>query len=153
MAKSLMGNIRAEMGKQDEKRGLAKLMSNVQEVQEVQEATVIKAEHLVRETQDVQDDTAVTNKHLMQKAQDVQQVQHVQYEQEVQGRNTQGRKGKKLPRAHISLSPEAYEYLSTMAGATRKTMSEYIENLLLEDKERTPSYPQIRELIRTMKGN
>lgn len=150
MAKSLMGNIRAEMGKQDEKRGLAKLMSNVQEVQE---ATAVEAKHLVREIQDVQEDTAITSKHLIQKVQEVQQVQHVQDVQEVQGRNTQGRKGKKLPRAHISLSPEAYEYLSTMAGATRKTMSEYIENLLLEDKERTPSYPQIRELMRKMKGN
>lgn len=128
MAKSLMSNIRAEMGKQDEKRGLAKLMGNVQEVQHVQEVAPEQARALIHE---------------------VQEVQHVQ---EVRSRRTQGRKGEKMPRAHISLSPATYEYLSTMASSTGKTMSEYIENLLLEDKEKTPSYPQIRELMRKMKG-
>ena len=42
MAKSLMNSIKAEMGKQDEKRGLAKLLENVQEVQQVQEVQEAK---------------------------------------------------------------------------------------------------------------
>lgn len=142
MAKSLMSNIRAEMGKQDEKRGLAKLMGNVQEVQHVQEVTPEQAQALIHEVQEVQEVQSSKDDVLIHGVQDVQDVQ------EVQSRRTQGRKGEKMPRAHISLSPAAYEYLSTMASSTGKTMSEYIENLLLEDKEKTPSYPQIRELIK-----
>lgn len=124
MAKSLMNSIRAEMGKQDEKRGLAKLLENVQEVQQVQEATTELLIHKVQEVQDVQE---VAAEPLIHEA------------QEDEGRRTQGKKGAKLPRAHISLSPAMYKHLRIASASTGKTMSEYVEELLRADKEKTPA--------------
>lgn len=121
MAKSLMNSIKAEMGKQDEKRGLAKLLENVQEVQQVQE---------VQEAKEVQE---VTVKHVVPLIHNVQEVQ------EDEGRRTQGKKGEKLPRAHISLSPAMYKHLRIASASTGKTMSEYVEELLRADKEKTPA--------------
>ena len=116
MAKSLMSNIKAEMGKQDEKRGLAKLLGDVQEVQQVQE---------VQEVQEV------TVKHVIPLIHNVQEVQ------EDEERRTQGKKGAKLPRAHISLSPAMYKHLRIASATAGMTMSEYIEDLLRVDKEKS----------------
>ena len=68
----------------------------------------------------------------------VQEVQQVQDVQEVEERRTQGKKGAKLPRAHISLSPAMYKHLRIASATAGMTMSEYIEDLLRADKEKSP---------------
>lgn len=152
MAKSLMSNIKAVMSKQDEKRGLAKLLENVQEVQDVQQVQDVQevepktAEPLIHHGQEVYDVQEVTAEHvtpLIREVQEVQDVQEVAAKplihdvQEVEGRRTQGKKGAKLPRAHISLSPAMYKHLRIASVAAEMTMSEYVERLLIADKEKS----------------
>ena len=45
-------------------------------------------------------------------------------------RKTAGRKGLKLPRLNLSLTPEKYEYLRLMSSMTGTTYSEFIEEAL-----------------------
>lgn len=93
--------------------------ANVQEVQDVQQV------------QDVQEVEPKTAEPLIHHGQEVQDVQ------EVWSRKTQGKKGAELPRAHISLSPAAYNYLRQASARNGLNMSQYIENLLFADKEKS----------------
>lgn len=60
-------------------------------------------------------------------------AQEVQQAQEEHA--TQGKKGMKLPRRNISLTPSNLEYIEVMAGVRGETYSEIINALISKSKE------------------
>ena len=79
---------------------------------------VIGAKQEIQE-QDVHDD---------QNTQAVQDTQQVQY--------TQGRKGMKQPRINMAFTPENLGYLRTMAGIKGISITKYVNDLILQDREK-----------------
>lgn len=54
----------------------------------------------------------------------------------MQGLNTTGRKGVKLPRINLALAPDMYDYVKTMSKASGLTYTEFIDRILRDHKEK-----------------
>lgn len=52
----------------------------------------------------------------------------------MQGLNTSGRKGVKLPRINLALSPEMFDYVQVMSKASGLTYTQFFDKLLQEHK-------------------
>ena len=50
-------------------------------------------------------------------------------------KNTQGRKGEKLPRINMAFSSQNLEYLRVMAGIRGISITKYVNNLIERDRE------------------
>lgn len=63
-------------------------------------------------------------------------------------RNTQGKKGMKADRMNMAFSHENFEYVRTMAGIHKMTMTKYINHLIEEDRERNAKlYAKAKSLM------
>lgn len=70
-----------------------------------------------------------------------------------EARQTQGRKGCKLSRTLITLTPSGMEYLKTMAALTGKSVTRYISDLVDRDAEKNKAiYEQAKELRKNARG-
>jgi DNA-directed RNA polymerase subunit F len=66
-----------------------------------------------------------------------QEVQDVHDTQEVQQvRRTQGKKGQKLPRINMALQTSNLEYLQLISRIEGKSITEYVNNLVEQDRQR-----------------
>ena len=62
---------------------------------------------------------------------------------------TAGRKGYKMQRLNISLTPSEYDYVQIMAGVTGKSLTRFIGDLISREAERNSEvYQQEKELIK-----
>lgn len=69
-----------------------------------------------------------------------------------EARKTQGRKGYKMQRLNISLTPSEFDYVSIMAGLTGKSMTRFIGDLISQEAERNAdAYRQAKELIKNVR--
>lgn len=65
-----------------------------------------------------------------------------------EARKTAGRKGYKLQRLNISLTPSEYDYVAIMAGLTGKSMTRFIGDLISREAERNhAAYDAAKEII------
>ena len=65
-----------------------------------------------------------------------------------EARKTAGRKGYKMQRLNISLTPSEYEYITIMAGITGKSLTRFIGDLIDRDKAaNADTYKKAREII------
>ncbi len=79
----------------------------------------------------------------VQSADNTPDAQDVQIEQEVQGTQqsvrktpkTQGKKGQKLPRINMAFDEENIEYLRLISRIRGVSMTQYVNNLLNEDRK------------------
>lgn len=55
---------------------------------------------------------------------------------EYDAKNTQGKRGMKADRMNMAFSHENFEYMRTMAGLHKMTMTKYINRLIEEDRKR-----------------
>ena len=67
-------------------------------------------------------------------AQDTQEVHDTQEVQEV--RRTQGKKGQKLPRINMAFQTANLEYLQLISRIDGKSITEYVNNLVEQDRQR-----------------
>lgn len=97
---------------------------------------------------------------ISQDAQKEQEEQNVQDELEEQedreelpiSKLSQGKKGKKLPRRNIAFSPQNYEYLTIVRGLEGVTCSEYINRLLIADRNARKDFiDQMQGLLKSRK--
>lgn len=66
-----------------------------------------------------------------------------------EARKTAGRKGYKMQRLNISLTPSEYDYVQIMAGVTGKSLTRFIGDLISREAERNADvYQQAKELIK-----
>lgn len=66
-----------------------------------------------------------------------------------EARKTAGRKGYKMQRLNISLTPSEYDYVQIMAGVTGKSLTRFIGDLISREATRNQAvYQQARELIK-----
>lgn len=66
-----------------------------------------------------------------------------------EARKTAGRKGYKMQRLNISLTPSEYDYVQIMAGVTGKSLTRFIGDLISREAERNSEvYQQAKELIK-----
>lgn len=66
-----------------------------------------------------------------------------------EARKTQGRKGYKLQRLNISLTPSEYDYIQTMAGITGKSLTRFIGDLISREAENNAdTYRKAKELVK-----
>lgn len=66
-----------------------------------------------------------------------------------EARKTAGRKGYKMQRLNISLTPSEYDYVQIMAGVTGKSQTRFIGDLISREAERNADiYRQAKELIK-----
>ena len=66
-----------------------------------------------------------------------------------EARKTAGRKGYKMQRLNISLTPSEYDYVQIMAGVTGKSLTRFIGDLISREATRNQDvYQQARELIK-----
>lgn len=63
-----------------------------------------------------------------------QDTYEVQYVQEAQ--STQGKKGMKQPRINMAFTPENLSYLRIMAGIKGISITKYVNDLILQDREK-----------------
>jgi len=69
-------------------------------------------------------------------------------QEEYDARNTQGKKGMKADRMNMAFSHENFEYVRTMAGLHKMTMTKYINRLIEEDRKRnTELYEKAKSLM------
>lgn len=69
-----------------------------------------------------------------------------------EARKTQGRKGMKLQRLNISLTPSEYDYVTTMAGLTGKSLTRFIGDLISREAEaNSEAYKAAKELIKNVR--
>lgn len=65
-----------------------------------------------------------------------------------EARKTAGRKGYKMQRLNISLTPSEYDYVQIMAGITGKSLTRFIGDLISREAERNAdTYRKAKELI------
>lgn len=65
-----------------------------------------------------------------------------------EARKTAGRKGYKMQRLNISLTPSEYEYIQVMAGITGKSLTRFIGDLIDRDKAaNAETYQKAKEII------
>jgi len=65
-----------------------------------------------------------------------------------EARRTQGRKGYKMPRMNISLTPSGVGYVKVMAGITGKSVTQYISDIVDKDAAANAErYQKARELM------
>ena len=70
--------------------------------------------------------------------QEVQEVQEVHDTQEVQQvQRTQGKKGQKLPRINMAFQTANLEYLQLISRIEGKSITEYVNNLVEQDRQRS----------------
>ena len=66
-----------------------------------------------------------------------------------EARKTQGRKGYKMQRLNISLTPSEYEYLQVMAGITGKSLTRFIGDLISRDAAaNAETFQKAKEIIK-----
>lgn len=66
-----------------------------------------------------------------------------------EARQTQGKKGCKMPRMMLTLTPSAMEYVKVMAGITGKSQTRYISDLVEKDAEANRElYDKAKELMK-----
>ena len=66
-----------------------------------------------------------------------------------EARKTAGRKGFKMQRLNVSLTPSEYDYVQIMAGVTGKSLTRFIGDLISREAERNSEvYKQAKELIK-----
>lgn len=66
---------------------------------------------------------------------------------------TQGRKGLKLERKNIGLTPENFEYVRTMGQLSGSNASDFINQIIREHREaHSAEYAQVAHLKEKMKG-
>lgn len=66
-----------------------------------------------------------------------------------EARQTQGRKGYKMPRIMITLTPSGMEHLKVMAGLTGKSVTRYINDLVEKDAEANKAlFEKAKELMK-----
>lgn len=66
-----------------------------------------------------------------------------------EARKTQGRKGYKMQRLNISLTPSEYEYISIMSGLTGKSLTRFIGDLIDREAEaNNEAFKAAKELIK-----
>lgn len=76
----------------------------------------------------------------------------MQTEQEAQveydARNTQGKRGMKSDRMNMAFSHENFEYMRTMAGLHKMTMTKFVNKLIEEDRQRNADlYEKAKSLM------
>ena len=68
-----------------------------------------------------------------------------------QARRTAGRKGMKLPRINLALTPEMYEYLRAMSKAAGMTYTEFIDKILRDHKaEHAAIYKKVMDIRKSL---
>ena len=73
-----------------------------------------------------------------------EQETHVEYD----ARNTQGKRGMKADRMNMAFSHENFEYMRTMAGLHKMTMTKFINKLIEEDRQRNADlYEKAKSLM------
>lgn len=66
-----------------------------------------------------------------------------------EARKTAGRKGYKMQRLNISLTPSEYDYVQIMAGITGKSLTRFIGDLISREAERNAdTYQKAKEIIK-----
>ena len=73
----------------------------------------------------------ISNTQEVQEVHDTQQGQGVQHTQ-----GTQGRKGQKLPRINMAFQKENLEYLQIISRIEGKSITEYVNNLVEQDRQK-----------------
>ena len=70
---------------------------------------------------------------------------------------TRGRKGCKLPRVNLALWTENHDYVETMSNMYGQSMTDFINGIITEHRERNTHYQKAKalreEINREMKGN
>ena len=67
-------------------------------------------------------------------------------------RRTQGRKGYKMPRLNISLTPSGMDYVKIMAGITGKSVTQYISDVVEKDAiVNAERYQKAKELMKDVR--
>lgn len=81
-----------------------------------------------------------------QRAADLEEMQRMTAAAEA--RKTSGRKGYKMQRLNISLTPSEYDYVRIMAGVTGKSQTRFIGDLISrEASANSETYKKAKELI------
>lgn len=122
--------------------GIDKFFS-ANDAQETQPAQSAQPAHMTQEA------------HKPHKAADVSEAQRAADLEEMaamtaaaEARKTAGRKGYKMQRMNISLTPSQYDYVSIMAGITGKSLTRFIGDLISQEAERNAdTYQKAKELI------
>ena len=67
---------------------------------------------------------------------------------EYDAKTTQGKRGMKADRMNMAFSHENFEYMRTMAGIHKMTMTKYINRLIEEDRKRNSElYEKAKSLM------
>lgn len=70
---------------------------------------------------------------------------------EYNARNTQGKAGMKAERINMAFSPANYEFLRTMAGLHRMTITKYVNHLIEEERKRSADlYQKAKDLMNNL---
>lgn len=110
---------------------------SVNDAQEAQGAEDVGQDKQPHRAQDVTQERLAEEVTAMQKAIDA-----------AEARKTQGRKGLKMPRLNISLTPSGMEYVRVMAGITGKSVTRYISDMVDKDaEENAERYQKAREIM------
>lgn len=72
----------------------------------------------------------------------------IQYSmEEVEGMNTQGRKGMKLDRMNMAFSPANYDYIRVMSAIRGQSMTQFVNDIIMEDRQKNGKvYRMAKEL-------
>lgn len=75
-------------------------------------------------------------------------MRKIQYSmEEVEGMNTQGRKGMKLDRMNMAFSPANYDYIRVMSAIRGQSMTQFVNEIIMEDRQKNGKvYRMAKEL-------
>lgn len=75
-------------------------------------------------------------------------MKKIQYSmEEVEGMNTQGRKGMKLDRMNMAFSPANYDYIRVMSAIRGQSMTQFVNEIIMEDRQKNGKvYRMAKEL-------
>ena len=75
-------------------------------------------------------------------------MRKIQYSmEEVEGMNTQGRKGMKLDRMNMAFSPANYDYIRVMSAIRGQSMTQFVNDIIMEDRQKNGKvYRMAKEL-------
>ena len=111
--------------------------ADTQPAQMTQEVQKPQQPQKPRKAEDVSDE---------QRAADIEEMQRMTAAAEA--RKTSGRKGYKMQRLNISLTPSEYDYVRIMAGVTGKSQTRFIGDLISrEASANSETYKKAKELI------
>ena len=122
---------------------------NAQEQQEAQQAyDVDKAPEAIQPHKAQEESPEVLAATIEAMQQDIE-ADAERKREAAEARQTQGRKGYKMPRLMITLTPSGMEHVRVMAGLTGKSVTRYISDLVDKDAEANKAlFEKAKELIK-----